>query len=74
MENPREKFANEAFSMAYMAPSFRKFTFMFKKISRSNQILISLHCHETKSNYMIQSALSELDYGERTKTVKFSVC
>lgn len=60
--------------MAYMAPIFRKFTLMFRKISRSNQILISLQCDETKSNYMMQSALNELDYGERTKTVKFSVC
>lgn len=60
--------------MAYMAPIFRKFTLMFRKISRSNQILISLQCDETKSNYLMQSALSELDYGERTKTVKFSVC
>lgn len=60
--------------MAYMAPIFRKFTFMFRKISRSNQILISLQCDETKSNYMMQSARSELDYGEGTKTVKFSVC
>lgn len=54
-----------------MAPIFRKFTLMFRKILRSNQILISLQCDETKSNYMMQSALSELDYGERTKTVKF---
>lgn len=59
--------------MEYMTPIFRKFTLMFRKISRSNQILISFQCDETKSNYMMQSAFSELDYGERTKTVKFSV-
>lgn len=65
----KKKFANRA----YMAPILRKFALLLRKISWSNQILISLHCNETKSNYIMQSTLSELGYGERTKTVIFSV-
>ena len=65
----KKNFANRA----YMAPILRKFALLFRKISWSNQILISLHCNETESNYIMQSTLSELGYGERTKTVIFSV-